>query len=863
MPEITIEQLKEQIELYKSQIATYEALEAARKRDGTAAAEAGKKGTKAYKDQIVALEKLKNLMASSKMGQAFEEMDVSKTFVEGMASIEGELLKTSAFVRKNSKGLGTAIESAVTLATATARESITKNIGDKTGFNQLQKHLMDAELQAIQMGVSFGQGWRTANADTNMFLNSLAKTISLTNETSEAVLSVRKSLKHAFGPDAITPLKGIAGGFKGVGSSIDLTTAALLISKATGTSHTEITNAMQEAHLDLGMSIDETAEAFGHISDAAKDSRLEFGKVMGTVMQSAKTLKFYGATVETITPLFKRFNESLKGVGKEGLTPKLLEDFVGGLKGMEFGTRALLSMAAPPGQAGQGVLGGGLAMEAALETGEGMDMVTQSLVDTLKKFSGSQGIITREEAIADPSLERSYIIQRQMLQKMTGIADAGQQNETLRAMQNIDKNGMAASTDAQATLEKLLSAGKKTAEGTATDLMKAQLNVQEQQLTAGKRILDVLVNRLRGTGVQKALQRVDSMFAEMAQSGRGGMETLKAAVSGYRQDAQDRVDTYGQVGKGSSKKEVKTASGQAKKAGVLEGQATLLEATGGAVFQKNLSDVLKRFKSEAKTDKDKANIKELITQFGAMGNIAPGAGDITGRSIKNMALDISMGDIKEEIAKTNKSIEKLRKRKLEYRADGKDVIRTQLEIDKLNAKSKFLGDSMDGARKKLVKYRDRLDKSERAMAKGSNERKMAVTLLKERQSDRGEMFDRPYRPAKTNVRALAKERSEYMTKVSFAGQEAAARDLTPAEDMRKTLPQGRAVPGAQGAGTTVAAQKKEEVTIRVKLEVDSEGKLMTDDELFITIANDISSDNGNILNKSVVTANTKEISKSN
>ena len=136
------------------------------------------------------------------------------------------------------------------------------------------------------------------------------------------------------------------------------------------------------------------------------------------------------------------------------------------------------------GAGGGGILGGGLRVERAMETGEGVTDIMQSISETMKKFGGPR-ILTREEAIESPAAERNFIIQRQILGQLMGIKDAGKQTQMMEALQAIDKHGVEASSGAKEKFGELMAAGEKVADETTDTLTKAQLQYQRTRITQG------------------------------------------------------------------------------------------------------------------------------------------------------------------------------------------------------------------------------------------------------------------------------------------------------------------------------------------------------------------------------------------
>lgn len=380
-----------------------------------------------------------------------------------------------------------------------AMESLKAYIG-------LEKQLMEMQKAALQMGMSFGEGFKEADDSVSFFESSMLDTMRTLQATDEELKKTRGVLKEAFSArEMFDSIEGLDASVSGVKSTINLTNVALAVSRSTGMDVADVAKRMTDMHLMLGSSLEDTALAFGHIKDAAKDSGLTYETVSSKIIESAKSLKYYGATVESISPVFKAFNQSLKGIGKEGLTPELLGDFVSGLQQMQMGTRALLGLRMP-GAGGTGILGGALRVEQAMETGEGMGDVIKSISETMKKFGGQQ-LLTREEALKNPAAERNFVIQRQILGMLTGIKDAGKQNQMMKILSDIDSHGMAGSKTAEDKFNELMSSGEKVADETTDSLTKAQLEYQRTRISQGDEFikqLKILSSTLGLTGLAEA-----------------------------------------------------------------------------------------------------------------------------------------------------------------------------------------------------------------------------------------------------------------------------------------------------------------------------------------------------------------------
>lgn len=536
----------------------------------------------------------------AKLAKGFDIDSVKRQISAAMSGIKKESLETLEAISKEAGATGSTLAALGTLGLAELNKRATEAAGGVTKYNELQAVLMKMQKQALQTGIAMGESFTDAGKSVGDFNTSLTRTIQTTNSTREEIMGVRKSLGEAFAAREVTDsIDSLNLGMQGVKSAINLTNVALTVSKATGMDSSKVAQMMTDVHLKLGGSLEDTALAFGHIRDAAKDSGLTFGAVGDSIVNSAKALKFYGSTVESITPMFKTFNASLKGIGKEGLTPELLDTFVSGLQQMSMGTRALLSLSAPGMRQG-GMLGGALQMEQAMETGEGMGDIAQSIVETMKKFTGGQGILTREEAIESPAQSRNFVVQRQILGQLTGIKDAGKQNQMMQILQDIDKHGVSASDDAQDRLGELMAAGEATADETTTDLEKAVLKVDQAVNTQGGRIILELKGIARSLGAMDITQSIDEMINSMTSStGRVDFKGIERILSSKEGELTSQLKNLNLTKE--QRTQVQQQRTQVRKQ---IGEIKATSATSGIKkeYERMLSEAVKGFSKEAKEE---------------------------------------------------------------------------------------------------------------------------------------------------------------------------------------------------------------------------------------------------------------------
>ena len=427
-------------------------------------------------------------------------------------------------------GLGKVLGSAMPMAAAKMRVEFLQTMDANTGgLLTAQKETLAFQKSISQAGQSFGQTFEKAHGNTRNFLKNWTDTVNTVKATPEEVNKVREAFKDVMPiQEQVRHLSSLKSAHSGLSSTISATNAALLVSAATGMDAGKAAQWMGQAITELGNTTEEAAQNFARISWAADKSGLGFEKVGQSIMSAADALKMWGGTVSGVAPVYKAFSDSLAGTGRQGLTPQLLQSFVSGLQGMQFGTRALLGLQAPGG-GGKGAIGAGLQMEADLEKGpEGMKNIAANLSQTLKNFGGGK-VVTREQALSDPALERNFMVQRQLLMQTMNL-DQASANKTLAMLQSIDQNGLSAGGDTADQLDTLLKSGEKTNESTQDILQKA---MNESVLATQNSTKDI-VNAIKGAlggNVGGFVKTLDGFITKLTGSSSTN-ESIKLATEG-------------------------------------------------------------------------------------------------------------------------------------------------------------------------------------------------------------------------------------------------------------------------------------------------------------------------------------------
>jgi hypothetical protein len=323
--------------------------------------------------------------------------------------------------------------------------------------------------------------------------------------------------------------------------------------------------------------------------------------------------------------MFKAFSRTLEQ-GQKGLAPELLQKYTAGLQQMGFASRALIGMQLP-GMEGKGALGAGLEMEAALEGGEeGTKKITQGLIDTIKKFGGGD-VVTRKQAIENPALERSFMVQRGILKNMLKV-DEATATKMMASLQDIDKNGIVGASDAEKSFSDLLQAGKDTQQATTDAITAAGNKAAEASLKGADIITASLGSILAKMGGRRAMAQYRKMLNATIGKGQLKMEDLVKALNGQDPSRKTRSDTVRKRPVATRKFDRETAEGLKSFRRRGEGATSIMNIAKGMgankIQQKDLSKKMsqafrqERAKGESIEDAFKAAKKAGIDFVKAM-----------------------------------------------------------------------------------------------------------------------------------------------------------------------------------------------------------------------------------------------------
>jgi hypothetical protein len=405
------------------------------------------------------------------------------------SSLTKQFSSMMSFMSKNSEKFKDILGGGALVAGAIGAAKAMKAIDDATGLFGAEKNLRELQQTVMQLNTALQGVGAGSTVSFNNFNRNLMASMVLTNTTKEEILKLKQSLGEAFGAEEMDTILRVSGAMDNFRGSLTATNAAILISKATGTDMTQIANFMSDAVLQLGEDTDGAALALGRISQSAEKSGMRFDKVMGSIKSSTESLKMWGGTIGAVSPLFDMFSRSLSA-GQKGLAPELLQKFAGGLQNMSTGVKGFLGLRAGMGGAGGGI-GAALEMEEAMSKGpEGMKKVVDSLTQTLGQLGGGK-IITRTEAVRDPTMQANFLMQRQLLGKMVGLDEASA-TKTLDALSKIQQGGMDITDQSNKNFAELIGMGEKVAQETTDPMLSQEIKTTAATIQGSKDIVDAV-----------------------------------------------------------------------------------------------------------------------------------------------------------------------------------------------------------------------------------------------------------------------------------------------------------------------------------------------------------------------------------
>ena len=436
------------------------------------------------------------------------------------------------------KNLGRAVEVTALMGTSTGR-----NLIDPLGEAKL---LTSSSVPVLgNLNTAMGNLIRTQNVARTAFIR-LGLDIKQTNEESIKYPQTLRDMSAAFAISAkdlntmTKELFGVPNALNKVDASLTgITTlqkemvmpAAVLATVMTAFGQTAQQSAQfaHKAFFDFNQRPVETVKLMGLVHRAARESGVELGKASEQILAASQSMAIFGGKTNTASNVWNTFMTSLRGAGVP-ITQigALVTDVTNKMASMTTENRAFIGLMSGMGR-GRTALGGALQMEINMRTPGGLEKNLESMTTTLARFGGGQ-IITLEQAANNPQLEMQFVLQRQMLQKLTGVAGTEQQNRILETLNQVQRGGISRLQGAQ-NLQEAFKEGQ---------------TIQERNLTALEK-LDLTMKAAIGGRLDKLITTVEKSVGAPGVVGARGAELdpISAMRQVVRQQGGERAAEMG------------------------------------------------------------------------------------------------------------------------------------------------------------------------------------------------------------------------------------------------------------------------------------------------------------------------------
>lgn len=370
--------------------------------------------------------------------------------------------------------------------------SLTGSGGVFNGLNQSLKDVMETQNLARFNFMALGKSIQEADVEAEKFperMRASARALGLSlEETNKYNASVKMI------PDALKVANAALVNFDYLqNKNITISQLAQVGMKAWGLSSEEATRVQSTAFTNLNRSGESFINMLGEIHGAVKDSGVPFNIASQQILEASSSLGIFGKNADLATNIWKSFASTLSssGVAVDAIG-KIVNQVTTSISGMSVQNRAFIGMMSGMFQ-GATALGGALKMELAMRSPGGLEQGLEALTGSLAKFGGGK-VITLEEAAQNPQLEMQFVLQRQMLGKLTNISSTEQQNRVLEVLQDVQRGGVSR-IDGSKQLNDLMKRGTDVQANTVTAIEKLERTVGYSIMQSNK-YLSFLPNTL-------------------------------------------------------------------------------------------------------------------------------------------------------------------------------------------------------------------------------------------------------------------------------------------------------------------------------------------------------------------------------
>jgi len=472
---------------------------------------------------------------TSKIGEQTKAMFASvlgfKGLGESVSSVTGILEKFGLSTAMVGTQQGRALINPVSESGA-AVSAFSSKLGEiNAGLKQLVVVQNVARQSIVMLGGSLADG----DAAASKYPDSLRKMAGMLSISTKELNDMSTTLRDVPGM-----MDTVSGSMTGIGN---LTNMAIMPMAVLATTMTAFgMNAQQSAEFgrrgmyEYGQSAEQTFKQIGLMADAQKQTGISGKVAVEQIEQASKGLAIFGQGSAVAASTWTTFQTALKGSGVPiGEVGKMVADLTGSFANMSLQTKAAISSFGGMG-GGKTALGGALQMEINMRTPGGLEKNMDMMTSTLSKFGGGK-IITLQEAASNPQLESQFVVQRQMLGKLSGIQNTEQQNRILETMQNVQRGGMS-QVEGGKSLEDAFEKGK---------------DVQTQQLTAIEKGFQ-LTQAAIGNSADKIIEGTQGLLTGGASpeerergADKGASLIGKSYVTGDKSQRAQGIDTTADV----------------------------------------------------------------------------------------------------------------------------------------------------------------------------------------------------------------------------------------------------------------------------------------------------------------------------
>ena len=299
-----------------------------------------------------------------------------------------------------------------------------------------------------------------------------------------------------------------------------LTTEQVLgkVTRGIGISTAEGMKVAENMLYKFGEDMKGAGERMAVVSQASKELGMKFSDINDLASSLDSTFSMWGDQLGGMVPILEDVSKALDGtnVGIEGQI-KLVQKLGDAVKDMKLPMKSFIGVMSGM-RAPGGAVGVGLNIEKMLQEGKTGEIVSM-IQGSMQKMTG-RSAVSLDEATEDPRAQRAFMVQRQMLGKMTGIGDTGELNRLLEVMSKSQMGGT--SIDAEKALSDAMGNGQDIA-SKQTDIMATvseNLMALDKTLIATNTLYGKYVDTVTAKGAGKDIMETDMVASAVNKRGK-------------------------------------------------------------------------------------------------------------------------------------------------------------------------------------------------------------------------------------------------------------------------------------------------------------------------------------------------------